>query len=161
MKAASESTCYDVLRKHRMIKGVVWEVSGNMQVELAFPSSPAVCHELTTQTGPAAQGDAAPSHSGDLGVSYCRGHPHSSPVALRASILPVLWATTLAHLLSYREVPCANSILGGVFWELASSLQLCESPHSLQYSSATGSRVNRNNRVHICWTMWNSLPLST
>lgn len=46
-------------------------------------------------------------------VSHHRSHPHSSPVVLRARAIPVLWAATLTHLLSYREVPCASSILGG------------------------------------------------
>jgi len=49
--------------------------------------------------------DTASLLSGGLGVSHRGGHPHSSPVALKA--------ITLAHLLSYREVLCTNSILGG------------------------------------------------
>lgn len=92
---------------------------------------------------------APPLLSRDPGVSHHGGHPHSSSVALRTSVLPVLWATTLGHPLSYREVPCANSVLGGGFWEVASSLQHCKRPRSLQYSSAIGSRINRNNQVQI------------
>lgn len=86
--------------------------------------------------------------SRDSGVSQCGGHPHSSPVALGASVLPVLWLTTLAYLLSYRGVPYANSVLGGGFWE-PDSLQLCKRPCSLQHPSDRGSRVNRNNHVQI------------
>lgn len=92
---------------------------------------------------------ASPLLSGDPGVSHHGGHPHSSSVALRTSVLPVLRATTLGHPLSYGEVPCASSALGGGIWELASSLQHCKRPRSLQYSSAVGSRINRNNQVQI------------
>lgn len=87
--------------------------------------------------------------SRNLGVSHCGGLPHSSPTALGASVLPVLWVTTLAYLLSYREVPYTHSILGSGFWEPDSSLQLCKRPCSLQYFSDTNLRVNRNNDVQI------------
>lgn len=92
---------------------------------------------------------ASPLLSRNLEVSHHGGHPHSSTAALRASILPVLWTTTLAHLPSYREVSCANSVLGGGFGQLASCLQHCKRSGSLQYPSVIGSRINRNKQVQI------------
>lgn len=69
-----------------------------------LPIQPCVCHELTPQTSPAVRGNGISFTQQGLGSFSLWGTSSlSSPVALGASALPVLWVTTLAYLLSYRD----------------------------------------------------------